>query len=308
MFTNLMRLNNKRLSTCEPFLQDKHVKIRRHSTIGKRAFVKLIRNKKMTQPKFLHFTGHGALGLQIREESNYGLKVHEEQSESEHFLMADMHCGLVKLSKDPTSCSNQEILALLHYHNGLIFHKNFLYEVNCQKIPTNSLLVPVLETNESSKHSIMQLKSLFSNMREDVYIQADNTIQKLFMSITARYTPDIYLSEGFHYFTFEVLPTTVPIYIYYITQPTSILVPWLNYIEGYENWTIQGDSYNLTPIFREGESSEQLEKLKIVLYSEFPQRVQVRLQHGFDTVTIYKGRERVHSTICKSLFGKIIEK
>lgn len=308
MFANLFGREKKILSKCEPFLSDKKVKSSKHSTIGKREFLKLMRNKKMTVPIPLHFTTRGLNGMHIKKEDSSGLEVYETPVEGEHFLTADIRCGLMKMSRDPRSYKPEEIMSLFHHHNGFILYANTLYEVNVQCFNTSQLIIPVNEIDESIKHNSETLKVVLANMQEDTYVQANNDIHKLFMSIIENRSLDIYLTTGLHYFVFEVLPTAVPLYVYYIAEDTSILVPWINYIKGAGAWVTHGASHNLLPIFREGESNQQLEKIKIIVHSERTQRVQIRIQHGHSDsrLTVYKGRIQVHTTIFKAQFGKIV--
>ena len=114
----------------------------------------------------------------------------------------------------------------------------------------------------------------------------------------------INLGKGWHYLSFDSLPTRTELYVYLIADKASILYPWLN-VPAATPISSFGEPKLLETVFVQKESSPQQETLRLLIYSAMPQKVLVRWQHGKDGVTIYKGNEEMQSSICSAKFGQL---
>jgi len=114
------------------------------------------------------------------------------------------------------------------------------------------------------------------------------------------------LNKGLNYLIFETKPTTSQLYLYIMGEKRNLFLPWLNSFSTSGTWGLFDNNNTLQPLFSQIENSPNMDKLKVIIYSDMPQKIHLRWQHGFMDKTFFKGFKRDTSSICKAEYGQIM--
>lgn len=121
------------------------------------------------------------------------------------------------------------------------------------------------------------------------------------------YMENIKVREGYNFFVIETIANNNELYIYLLNDNVGILINWLNNGDSNVIHTMTNGAMDVK--FMERELFEfNKEKIKIILYSSKSQNISLRFQNGKNSNTIYKGDEKIESSICSVVQGLLIKK